>query len=47
MNVARTFTNWLSYRRALTELGRLNNRTLSDIGLVRAEIPALVRATIR
>jgi uncharacterized protein YjiS (DUF1127 family) len=47
MNVARSFNNWLSYRRALTELGRLNNRALQDLGITREQIPALARASAR
>jgi uncharacterized protein YjiS (DUF1127 family) len=47
MNVARSFNNWLSYRRALTELGRLNGRALQDIGVSREQIPALARASVR
>jgi uncharacterized protein YjiS (DUF1127 family) len=47
MNVSRSFNNWLTYRRALTELGRLSSRTLQDIGIVREQIPVLVRASIR
>jgi len=44
MNVARSLNNWLSYRRTVTELGRLNSRALQDLGLTRDEIPAAVRA---
>lgn len=47
MNVARRFNNWLSYRRALSELGRLNGRALQDIGVSREQIPALARASVR
>jgi len=47
MNVARSFTNWLIYRRALTELGRLDNRELADIGVTREQIPALARGMAR
>jgi len=47
MNVARSFNNWLSYRRALSELGRLNGRALQDIGVAREQIPALARASVR
>jgi uncharacterized protein YjiS (DUF1127 family) len=46
MNVARTFNNWLSYRRTVTELGRLNSRVLQDLGITRDEIPAVVRARV-
>lgn len=44
MNVARSFNNWLSYRRTVAELGRLNSHALQDLGISRDEIPALVRA---
>lgn len=47
MNVARSFNNWLTYRRAITELGRLNGRALHDIGIGRDQIPAIARASIR
>jgi len=47
MNVARTVNNWIAYRKAVTELGRLNSRALQDLGLTRDEIPAAVRAAIR
>lgn len=47
MTVVRSLNAWLSYRRALTELGRLNNRTLKDLGINRSEIPALARASAR
>jgi uncharacterized protein YjiS (DUF1127 family) len=46
MSVARSFNNWLSYRRTVTELGRLNSRALQDLGITRDEIPAVVRATV-
>ena len=47
MNVARSFNNWLTYRRAISELGRLNGRALQDLGIVREQIPALARASAR
>ena len=47
MNVARSFNTWLSYRRALAELGRLNSRALLDIGITREQIPVLARASAR
>ncbi|MGO4436726.1 DUF1127 domain-containing protein [Rhizobium sp. RAF56] len=47
MNVVRSFNNWLSYRRAISELGRLNSRTLQDLGISRGQIPALARASTR
>lgn len=47
MNVARTVNNWIAYRKAVAELGRLNSRALQDLGITRDEIPAAVRAAIR
>ena len=47
MNVASRLNNWLSYRRAVAELGRLNGRALKDIGITREQIPALARASVR
>jgi uncharacterized protein YjiS (DUF1127 family) len=47
MSVVRTVNNWINYRRAVSELGRLSNRSLQDLGLTRDEIPAAARASIR
>ena len=47
MSVARSFTNWLTYRRAITELGRLNDRSLRDLGISPGHIPVLARASAR
>ena len=45
MSVARSFTNGLTYRRAITELGRLNDRSLRDLGISPGQIPVLARAS--
>lgn len=47
MNVARSINNWLTYRRTVNELGRLNARVLADIGMTPELIPVRVRASIR
>jgi uncharacterized protein YjiS (DUF1127 family) len=47
MNVLRSFNKWLSYRRALSELGQLDSRTMHDLGISRGQIPALARAAAR
>jgi uncharacterized protein YjiS (DUF1127 family) len=47
VNVVRSFNNWLAYRRALSELGQLDGRTMHDLGISRGQIPALARATAR
>ena len=47
MNVARTFNNWRKYRRAVSELGRMTNRELSDLGIDRGDIQNIARAAAR
>jgi len=44
MNVARSFNNWLKYRQAVNELGRLTGRELQDLGS--ADIRSVARASI-
>ena len=43
MNITRSLNNWRKYRQTVTELGRMSDRELSDLGLSRAEIPFAVR----
>jgi uncharacterized protein YjiS (DUF1127 family) len=35
------YRSWRSYERSLSELSRLDDRELADIGISRAEIPAV------
>jgi aspartate/glutamate racemase len=37
MNLIRNYRNWRVYRETVTELGRLSNRQLHDLGIVRDE----------
>jgi uncharacterized protein YjiS (DUF1127 family) len=37
----RLYRAWRNYERSLTELSRLDDRELADIGISRAEIPAV------
>ncbi|MER9002694.1 DUF1127 domain-containing protein [Mesorhizobium sp. M0862] len=47
MNLIRNYRNWRVYRDTVTELGRLSNRQLHDLGIVRNEIKIIARrATI-
>ncbi|MEZ2332969.1 DUF1127 domain-containing protein [Mesorhizobium sp. RCC_202] len=47
MNLIRNYRNWRVYRDTVTELGRLSNRQLHDLGIVRDEIKMIARkATI-
>ncbi|WP_082510163.1 MULTISPECIES: DUF1127 domain-containing protein [unclassified Rhizobium] len=47
MNVVRSFNNWLSYRRAMADLSRLDTRMLHDLGISRGQFPALARSSNR
>lgn len=46
MNLIRNYRNWRVYRETVTELGRLSNRQLSDLGINRGEIAAIARKAI-
>jgi uncharacterized protein YjiS (DUF1127 family) len=46
MNVARSFNNWRKYRQTVTELGRMTPRELRDLGIDRADIQSIARASI-
>jgi uncharacterized protein YjiS (DUF1127 family) len=46
MNVARSFNNWRKFRQTLTELGRMSNHELQDLGIERADIRSVARASV-
>ncbi|WP_018010586.1 DUF1127 domain-containing protein [Sinorhizobium medicae] len=46
MNVARSLNNWRKYRQTVNELGRMTNRELDDLGINRADIRSVVRASL-
>ena len=46
MNVAHSFNNWRKYRRTVSELGRMSNHRLSDIGIERSDIPRIAREAL-
>jgi len=46
MNVARSFNNWRKFRQTVNELGRMSNRGLQDLGIDRANIRSVARASI-
>ncbi|MER9014714.1 DUF1127 domain-containing protein [Mesorhizobium sp. M0898] len=46
MNLIRNYRNWRVYRETVTELGRLSNRQLNDLGIVRDEIRMVARRAI-
>lgn len=46
MNIARTFNNWRKYRQTVSELGRMSDRELSDLGIGRTEIRRVARTAV-
>ncbi|WFU12282.1 DUF1127 domain-containing protein (plasmid) [Rhizobium sp. CB3090] len=46
MKVAHSFNNWRKYRRTVSELGRMSNHRLSDIGIERSDIPRIAREAL-
>ena len=44
MNIARAYNNWVKYRQTVTELGRMTNRELGDLGIVPDDRQATVEA---
>ena len=43
MNIARSINNWRKYCQTVTELGRMSNRELRDLGIERADIDRVAR----
>jgi uncharacterized protein YjiS (DUF1127 family) len=41
MNLVRNYRNWRRYRETVSELSRLSNRELNDLGIHRGEIEAV------
>ncbi len=46
MNVARSFNNWRKFRQTVTELSRMSSRELQDLGIDRADIRSVARASV-
>jgi uncharacterized protein YjiS (DUF1127 family) len=46
MNLLRSYRNWRAYRDTVTELGRLSNRQLQDVGISRDEIRRIARDAV-
>ncbi len=38
MNIVRSYNNWRRYRETVSQLGRLTNRELNDLGINRGDI---------
>ena len=46
MNLIRNYRNWRRYRETVTELNRLSNRELTDLGISRSDIQFVARRSI-
>lgn len=46
MNLIRNYRNWRRYRETVSELSRLSNRELSDLGIARGDINFVARKSI-
>jgi uncharacterized protein YjiS (DUF1127 family) len=46
MNVARSFNNWRKFRQTVNDLGRMSSRELQDLGIDRADIRSVARASV-
>jgi uncharacterized protein YjiS (DUF1127 family) len=42
--IVRLIQSWKNYNRSLSELSRLGDRELADIGISRSDIPRLARS---
>ncbi|WP_176084365.1 DUF1127 domain-containing protein [Martelella sp. HB161492] len=43
MDMARSFTSWIKYRKTVGELGRMSERELADLGIARQDIHRVAR----
>jgi uncharacterized protein YjiS (DUF1127 family) len=46
MNLIRNYRNWRRYRETVSELDRLSNRELADLGITRNDIPFVARKSV-
>ncbi|MBD8689286.1 MULTISPECIES: DUF1127 domain-containing protein [Rhizobium/Agrobacterium group] len=46
MNITRSLNNWRKYRQTVTELGRMSDRELNDLGIGRSDIRRVARTAV-
>jgi len=46
MNLIRSYKNWRRFNQTVRELSRLDNRELNDLGIARADIERVARASV-
>ena len=47
MNIRKSFREWRMYRETVSELSRMSDRELSDLGIARGDIPFVSRRAAR
>ena len=47
MNIRKSFREWRMYRETVSELSRMSDRELSDLGISRSDIPFVSRRASR
>ncbi|MDQ0457219.1 DUF1127 domain-containing protein [Rhizobium paknamense] len=46
MNLTRTISNWRKFRQTVTELDRMSDRELNDLGIGRGDIRRVARHAV-
>ncbi|MGG7517485.1 DUF1127 domain-containing protein [Allorhizobium undicola] len=46
MNITRSLSNWRKFRQTVTELDRMSDRELSDLGIGRQDIRRVARHAV-
>lgn len=46
MNITRSLNNWRKYRQTVTELARMTDRELNDLGIGRGDIRRVARTAV-
>jgi uncharacterized protein YjiS (DUF1127 family) len=46
MNISKKFSDWRKYRETITELGRMTDRELGDLGIGRSDIRRVARTAV-
>lgn len=46
MNIVRSYNNWRRFRETCSELNRLSQRELADLGIARSDIPSIARRSV-
>ncbi|MCM2292212.1 DUF1127 domain-containing protein [Allorhizobium sp. BGMRC 0089] len=47
MNLTRKLNNWRKYRQTVSELGRMSDRELRDLGIGRDDIHSVARNAVK